>query len=383
MLGVITAYIHNRFCETEFTNALQIYGGSRFVFIVLIPTVVILSVCLTYLWPFVQHGILSLGKFINHSGNAGIFLYGMLERLLIPTGLHHLVYTPFLYSPLGGVAEINGIVFEGARNIYYAEMVNPDILRLSPSVIWDARGISKMFGLLGACLAMYQTARLENKTKVKAILVPAAVASLVAGVTEPIEFTFLFVAPILFVIHAMLSGLSMVVLNFLDVRAIGPNGIIDFLLFNIPLGIEKTSWPYYILVGLAFFGLYYLIFKLLITKLNLKTVGRESDGQETKLYSKSDYKNQQHTNDINAPLIVELLGGYKNIKNVDNCYTRLRLIIRDVTLINEDDLKTQTGASAVIKKGNNVQIVYGLKINAIRKAIDNYLANTAVAQSVN
>lgn len=384
MLGIVTAYIHNRFCETEFTNALQIYGGSRFVFIVLIPTVVILSVCLTYLWPFVQYGILSLGQFINHSGSVGIFLYGMLERLLIPTGLHHLVYTPFLYSPLGGVAEINGTVLEGARNIYYAEMANPNILRLSPTVIWDARGISKMFGLIGACLAMYQTARLENKVKVKAILIPAAVASLIAGVTEPIEFTFLFVAPILFVVHAMLSGLSMVVLNFLDVRAIGPNGIIDFLLFNIPLGIEKTSWPYYVLVGLVFFVLYYLIFRLLIIKLNLKTLGRESTGQETKLYSKSDYKEKQKlnskssSNDIDAPLIVSLLGGHDNIDNVDNCYTRLRLIIRDVSLVDEENLKALTGASAVIKKGNNVQVVYGLKINAVRKAVDSHLANIAI-----
>ncbi|WP_392561215.1 PTS transporter subunit EIIC [Orbus sturtevantii] len=382
MLGIVTAYIHNRFCEIEFNNALQIYGGSRFVFIVLIPVVVILSVCLTYLWPFVQHGILSLGQFINHSGGVGIFLYGMLERILIPTGLHHLVYTPFLYSPLGGVVEINGTVLEGARNIYYAEMADPTILHLSPTVIWDARGISKMFGLLGACLAMYQTAKPKNRAKVKAILVPAAFASLIAGVTEPIEFTFLFVAPILFIVHAMLSGLSMVVLNLLDIRAIGPNGIIDFLLFNLPLGIEKTDWPYYILVGLVFFVLYYLIFKFLIIKLNLKTLGRESSGQDTKLYSKNDYKEKQQkrtdhqpNDDIDAKLIVTLLGGPDNIENVDNCYTRLRLIIRDVAVVDEDNLKLQTGASAVIKKGNNVQVVYGLKINAVRRAVDAHLIN--------
>lgn len=382
MLGIVVGYIHNRFCEIEFTNALQIYGGSRFVFIVLIPIVVLLSICLTYVWPFVQYGILSLGQYINHSGSIGIFLYGMLERLLIPTGLHHLVYTPFLYSSLGGVAEINGTVLEGARNIYYAEMADPTILRLSPTVIWDARGISKMFGLMGACLAMYHTARPENRAKVKAILVPAAFASLIAGVTEPIEFSFLFVAPILFVVHAMLSGLSMVVLNFLDVRAIGPNGVIDFLLFNIPLGIEKTSWPYYVLVGIVFFGLYYVIFRFLITKFNLKTLGREVSGQETKLYSKKEYNEKQKNagttapnQDIDAALIVTALGGAQNIDSVDNCYTRLRLMIRNVDKVDETCLKEQSGASAVIKKGNNVQVVYGLKINAVRKAVDHYLAN--------
>ncbi len=237
ILGIVTAMVHNKFCEIEFNNAFQIYGGSRFVFIVLIPVVVLLSVVLTYVWPVVQSGINSLGMFINQSGNVGLAVYGALERLLIPTGLHHLVYTPFLYTSLGGVETIGGQVFEGARNIYYAEMADPAISVLSQSVIWDARGISKMFGLIGACLAMYHTARPENKNKIKAILIPAAFTSFIAGVTEPIEFSFMFVAPILFVVHAGLSGLSMVVLNLLNVRAIGPNGFLDFLLYNVPLGI--------------------------------------------------------------------------------------------------------------------------------------------------
>ncbi len=253
ILGIVTAMVHNRFCETEFQNAFQIYGGSRFVFIVLIPVTVLLAVLLTYVWPFVQMGITSLGGFINRSGNFGIFIYGALERLLIPTGLHHLVYTPFLYTSLGGIETIGGQVFEGARNIYYAEIADPSIQVLSRSVIWDARGISKMFGLMGACLAMYHTARPENRNKIKAILIPAAFTSFIAGVTEPIEFSFMFVAPVLFIVHAGLSGLSMVVLNILNVRAIGPNGFLDFLLFNVPLGIQKTGWPMYIVTGLIFF----------------------------------------------------------------------------------------------------------------------------------
>lgn len=347
-LGIVTAMVHNRFCETEFNNAFQIYGGSRFVFIVLIPVVVLLAIVLTYVWPYIQAGISSLGGFINRSGNFGLFLYGALERLLIPTGLHHLVYTPFLYTSLGGIAEIGGQVLEGSRNIYYAEMADPSIAVLSQSVIWDARGISKMFGLIGACLAMYHTARTENKKKIQAILIPAAVTSFIAGVTEPIEFSFMFVAPLLFVVHAVLSGLSMVVLNLFSVRAIGPNGFIDFLLFNVPLGTEKTGWPMYIAVGLGFFVIYYVVFRFLIVKLNLKTLGRETEGMEMKLHSKAEYKekissqgSEKNDKAVDAFLIIEAQGGAANIKKVDNCYTRLRLILNNPELVDEGVLKEQ------------------------------------------
>lgn len=384
ILGILTAYVHNKFCETEFSNAFQIYGGSRFVFIVLIPAVVLLAVILTYVWPIVQGGITSLGTVINQSGNLGIFIYGMLERLLIPTGLHHLIYTPFLYTSLGGVADVGGQVFEGARNIYYAEIADPAVKVLSQSVIWDARGISKMFGLIGACLAMYQTAKPENKTKVKAILIPAAVTSFIAGVTEPIEFSFMFVAPLLFIVHSVLSGLSMVVLNVLSVRAIGPNGFIDFLLYNLPLGIGKTKWPMYILVGLVFFVVYYLIFRFLITKFNFKTVGRE-DNNEVKLHSKQEYKEKVAAQNGGLPLdedtllgaqIISALGGEANIKTVDNCYTRLRLTVEDTTLVDEATLKNETGASGVIIKNENVQVVYGLQVTKVRKIVDTAMGIT-------
>lgn len=241
LLGIIIAVIFNRFADIEFNNAFNIYGGTRFAFIVLIPVVVIFAILMTYIWPFFQQGINSLGGWIQNAGNFGIFVYGALERLLIPTGLHHLVYTPFLYTSLGGTEIINDVVYEGSRNIYYAEMVEPAIRQLSASVIWDARGISKMFGLIGACLAMYVTADPDKKQKARAILIPAAFTSFIAGVTEPIEFSFMFIAPVLYVVHAALSGLSMVVLNVFNVRSIGPNGFIDFLLMNVPLGIEKTG----------------------------------------------------------------------------------------------------------------------------------------------
>ncbi|MDN6625953.1 MAG: PTS transporter subunit EIIC, partial [Pisciglobus halotolerans] len=356
---------------------------SRFVFIVLIPIVVLLAILFTYIWPIFQNGINSLGTLINQSGNFGIFLYGMLERLLIPTGLHHLVYTPFLYTSLGGVQEVGGQIYEGARNIYFAEIANPGTGMLSKSVIWDARGISKMFGLVGACLAMYQTASLENKQKAKAILIPAAITSFVAGVTEPIEFSFMFVAPILFIIHSVLSGASMVLLNILNVRAIGPNGFIDFLLYNVPLGQARTNWMMYVAVGLLFFAIYYLLFRFLILKLNLKTIGREDEGQETKLYSKKEYKESKDggTSEVNVPVaestmastIVGALGGEENIKSVTNCYTRLRLVLDEPTKVNEAILKSETGASGVVIKNNNVHVVYGLQVSGIRNSVDDYL----------
>ncbi|MCM3694261.1 PTS transporter subunit EIIC [Neobacillus niacini] len=382
ILGIVTAIVHNKFIDTEFKGAFQIYGGSRFVFIVLIPVLVLLSVGLTFIWPFFQTGINSLGGLIQHSGSFGIFLYGALERLLIPTGLHHLIYTPFLYTELGGATEIGGQVYEGARNIYYAEIIDPTVKELSSSVVWDARGISKMFGLIGACLAMYHTAKPENKGKVKAILIPAAVTSFIAGVTEPIEFSFLFVAPLLFVVHAALSGLGMVAYHLLDVRAIGPNGMIDFLLFNVPLGIEKTHWPMYIVVGLFSFAAYYLVFRFLIVKFNFKTIGREDEDVETKLYSKKDYETKSkgvtgtpetQSNDGIAPVIVDALGGASNINTVTNCYTRLRLTLDNPEKVNEDVLKRETGASGVVIKDKNVQVVYGLQVTTIRKAVDSYL----------
>lgn len=387
ILGVVTALVHNKWADKEFDNAFQIYGGSRFVFIVLIPVVVLLAILMSYVWPVIQSGIDSTGTFINQTGNFGLFLYGALERLLIPTGLHHLVYTPFLYTSLGGVAEIGGEVFEGARNIYFAEMADPSISVLSESVIWDARGISKMFGLIGACLAMYHTAKPENKAKAKAILIPAAFTSFIAGVTEPIEFSFMFIAPILFVIHSVLSGLSMVALNLFNVRAIGPNGFIDFLLYNLPLGIGRTRWPMYILVGLIFFGLYYVIFRFLITKYNLSTIGREAESEETRLYSKKDYKaakegqlvsgvvDSNESNEGVAATIVSALGGADNIDSVTNCYTRLRLTLTDPSKVDENTLRQETGASGVIVKKNNVQVVYGMQVNSVRRSVDEYLGN--------
>ena len=386
ILGIIVAIIHNKFINVEFKGAFDVYSGSRFVFLICIPVMIILAVLLTFIWPPIQHVIMGLGNFIQASGNFGIFLYGFLERILIPTGLHHLIYTPFLYSSIGGVQEIGGQVVEGARNIYFAEMADPAIKVLSKSVIYDARGLSKMFGLLGAALAMYRTTPKERRGEARAILLPAAITSLIAGVTEPLEFSFLFTAPLLFGMHAALTGVGMVFLNIFGSRAIGPNGIIDFVLYNIPLGIEKTRWPIFIAVGIVMFFVYYFVFKVLILKLNLKTPGREN--KEFTLYNKSDYKNKTNSNDTtsessksnkksglkdeNLQLIIDGLGGSENIDTVNNCFTRLRVVVKNEKLVKKEVLET-TENKGIVQNGNNVQLIYGIGVDKLKKAVNQKL----------
>ena len=385
-LGLIVAYVHNKFIDVELKGALQIYGGSRLVFIVLSFTMILLAIISTHIWPIVQHGINTLSIFIESTGVFGIFTYGFLDRILIPTGLHHLIYPTFLYTNFGGseMVEViqNGekvsVLFEGARNIYNAQLSNIDsVTRLTKSVVWDARGITKIFGLWGAVFAMYQTAKPENKIKTKAILLSAMGASIIAGVTEPIEFSFLFTAPILFVAHAVIAGLGMVVFSILDIRTIIPNGVIDFLLMNIPVGIDRTSWTMVFVIGIGQAVVYYFVFRFLITKLNLKTPGRE-DEKEVKLYSKADYKEKKEkeakTENI-AVTIVEGLGGKENIVKIENCYTRLRVTLKSTNNINEEILN-RTEPNKIIKIDNeNLQVVYGIKVRSIRNKIDDYLNN--------
>ncbi|VTP74377.1 EIICBA-Glc [Leclercia adecarboxylata] len=345
--------------------------GTAFVAIIMLPVSMLLGVVMSELWPFAQNGISAMALAIKGSGAFGVAIYGFLERILVPTGLHHLVYTPFLYTELGGTQEVCGATYQGARNIYFAEMACPEVKQLSSTVVWDARGISKMFGLPAAALAMYMTAKPERKAAAKAILIPAALTSLLVGVTEPIEFSFLFVAPLLFVVHAVLTGIGMMLFYLLGVHAIGANGIIDFILYNLPLGTEKSNWPMYILVGLIMFVLYFVVFRFLILHFRMKTPGREEEDQETRLYSKQEYQAKGSNDGLGEAIIVGL-GGRENIEVVDNCYTRLRVTVKDVAIIDEPRLKA-TGAKGIIKQGNNVQVVYGLHVKKMREAVETVL----------
>ena len=378
LLGALVGILHNKYCDTEFKGVMAIYSGHRFVAILAIPSAMILGALSAEFWPFVQDGITAVASGIKNFGVVGLLIYGFLERILIPTGLHHLVYTPFLYTELGGVAHIGNEIIYGARNIYFAEMADSSIKTLSSTVNWDARGLSKMFGLMGAALAMYVTADKKKKSIAKAILLPAAFTSFLLGVTEPLEFAFLFTAPILFVIHAVLSGVGMMLLSIFNVHAIGANGFIDFLLYNLPLGTTKSNWPMFILVGLLMATIYFILFRFLILKLNLKTPGREEDAvaTETNKIAKAEAAaSGVAPSDSPSALgatIVNALGGKANIENVDNCYTRLRLILKDPNVVDEQTLK-QTGSKGIIKSGNNVQVVYGLNVKSVRDQVDQQL----------
>ncbi|UXY12197.1 PTS transporter subunit EIIC [Kosakonia sp. ML.JS2a] len=371
LTGALSGYLYDKYSGVQFSGAMAIYSGHCFVAIIMLPVAMVLGVVMSELWPFAQHGISALAMAIKGAGPFGVAVYGFLERILVPTGLHHLVYTPFLYTELGGTADICGTTYQGARNIYFAEIACPSVTQLSSTVVWDARGISKMFGLPAAALAMYVTAKPERKAAAKAILIPAALTSFLVGVTEPIEFAFLFVAPLLFVVHAVLTGIGMMLFSLLGVHAIGANGIIDFVLYNLPLGTEKSNWPMYILVGLIMFALYFFIFRFLILHFGMKTPGREDDEQETRLYSKQEYQAKGSNAGVGAA-IIEGLGGRANIDVVDNCYTRLRVTVIDVAAIDEPQLKA-TGAKGVIKQGNNVQVVYGLHVKKMREAVEMFL----------
>ncbi|SCB81019.1 PTS system, maltose and glucose-specific IIC component [Kosakonia oryzendophytica] len=371
LTGALSGYLYDKYSGVQFSGAMAIYSGHCFVAIIMLPVAMILGVIMSELWPFAQQGISALAMAIKGAGPFGVAVYGFLERILVPTGLHHLVYTPFLYTELGGTADICGTTYQGARNIYFAEIACPSVTQLSSTVVWDARGISKMFGLPAAALAMYVTAKPERKAAAKAILIPAALTSFLVGVTEPIEFAFLFVAPLLFVVHAVLTGIGMMLFSLLGVHAIGANGIIDFVLYNLPLGTEKSNWPMYILVGLIMFALYFFIFRFLIVHFGMKTPGREDDEQETRLYSKQEYQAKGSNAGVGAA-IIEGLGGRANIDVVDNCYTRLRVTVIDVAAIDEPQLKA-TGAKGVIKQGNNVQVVYGLHVKKMREAVEMFL----------
>ncbi len=371
LTGALSGYLYNRYSGVQFSGAMAIYSGHCFVAIIMLPVAMLLGVVMSEIWPFAQQGISAMALAIKGSGAFGVAIYGFLERILVPTGLHHLVYTPFLYTELGGTTEVCGSVYQGARNIYFAEMACPDVHQLSSTVVWDARGISKMFGLPAAALAMYITAKPERKAVAKAILIPAALTSMLVGVTEPLEFSFLFVAPLLFVVHAVLTGLGMMLFSVLGVHAIGANGIIDFILYNLPLGTEKSNWPMYIVVGLIMSVVYFLVFRFLIRRFDMKTPGREDEDQQTKLYSKQEYQAKGSNAGLGEAIIAGL-GGRANIEVVDNCYTRLRVTVRDVSTIDEPRLKS-TGAKGVIKQGNNVQVVYGLHVKKMREAVETFL----------
>ena len=387
VIGLVVGTIHNKYYDKDLGEVLSVYGGTRFVFLVCIPVMFVLAISFAYLWPPVQSGINYVTHFISTSGGAGYFTFGFLERLLIPTGLHHLLGSAMWYTDLGGVATIGGQTYSGAWAIALAELGDPSVAKLSLTTIFNNVTLVKVFGLSGAGLAMLHCAKPSMKKKAKAIYIPAILTSCLAAITEPIEFTFLFVAPILFVIHAVLTGVFFFLLYFFQITCVSAGGIFETLLYNLPAGIGKTGWPWFLMLGLLQFVIYYVVFKWYIKKFDVKIPGRD-EAEDVKLLSKKEFqqlKNQDTSNpqplgNELGKLIYEAIGGIDNFSNIDNCFTRLRVTVHDLDKVNEALLK-ESGSKGVVKRGNEIQIIYGVNVNKFRKYLEDYMeANQLVLE---
>lgn len=387
IVGLGVAALHNRFYKIQLPNALSFFGGSRFVPIISTVVYLFVGIAMYFVWPVVQNGIYALGGLVTGTGYLGTLIFGIIKRALIPFGLHHVFYLPFWQTAVGGTMEVAGQLVQGGQNIFFAQLADPSTVHFSADATryFSGEFIFMIFGLPGAALAMYRCAKPEKKKQAGGLLLSAALTCMLTGITEPLEFSFLFVAPILFVVQVILAGAAYMIAHILNI-AVGltfSGGFIDLFIFGILQGNEKTDWMRIIPVGIIYFILYFVIFSFLIKKLDLKTPGRE-DTEETKLYTKADYKARQEggsqssgqalsLEDEKSMLITRGLGGKKNISDVDCCATRLRCTVVDPEKVNDSILK-QTGPSGIIKKGQGIQIIYGPSVSVIKSNLEEYLA---------
>ena len=369
-------------------NALSFFGGSRFVPIISTIVYMFVGILMYFVWPAVQNGIYALGGLVTGSGYIGTLIFGIIKRALIPFGLHHVFYMPFWQTAVGGTMEVAGQMVQGGQNIFFAQLADSaNVAHFSADATryFSGEFIFMIFGLPGAALAMYRCAKPEKKKAAGGLLLSAALACMLTGITEPLEFSFLFVAPALFAVQVVLAGAAYMIAHMLNI-AVGltfSGGFLDLFLFGILQGNAKTSWLRIIPVGIIYFILYYVIFTFLIKKFNFKTPGREDDDTETKLYTKADVNARKEAGkageaagstsaDPVSEAITAGLGGKKNISDVDCCATRLRITVHDAARVNDDILKT-TGSRGIVKKGQGVQIIYGPQVTVIKSKLEDYL----------
>ena len=379
IVGLGVAALHNRFYRIELPQVLAFFGGTRFVPIISALVYLVVGVIMFWVWPIVQGWIASLGDLVLKSGYAGTWIYGIIERALIPFGLHHVFYMPFWQTEVGGSAVIDGVLVQGAQNIYFAELASKATERFSVSAtrFMSGKFPFMIFGLPAAALAMYRAARPEKRRIAGGLLLSAALTAMLTGITEPIEFTFLFVSPLLYGIHSVLAGLSYMLTHIAGV-GVGmtfSGGLIDLTLFGILQGNERTRWVWIVVIGAVYALVYYLLFGILIKKLDLKTPGREADEEETKLYTRADYNEKKQagaSGESESAQILRGLGGTDNIADLDACATRLRVTVRDPALVNDAILR-ETGASGIIRKGSGVQIIYGPRVAVVKSRLVDYM----------
>ncbi|RHS90274.1 PTS transporter subunit IIABC [Clostridium sp. AM42-4] len=390
LVGLGVAALHNRFYKIELPNALSFFGGSRFVPIISTVTYVGIGILMYFIWPAVQNGIFALGGLVTGTGYFGTLIFGIIKRALIPFGLHHVFYMPFWQTAVGGTMMVDGNLIQGGQNIFFAQLASSDVTHFSADATryFSGEFIFMIFGLPGAALAMYRCAKPEKKKAAGGLLLSAALACMFTGITEPIEFSFLFVAPMLFAVQVILAGSAYMVAHILNI-AVGltfSGGLLDLVIFGVLQGNAKTSWIRIIPAGIVYFLLYYVLFSFLIKKFDLKTPGREDDDEETKLYTKADVNARrteakegesgsqaENSKDSRSAAITMGMGGRNNITSVDCCATRLRCSIADSSLVDEKLLKS-TGAVGVIVKGQGIQIIYGPQVTVIKSELEAYLA---------
>ena len=429
LVGLGVAALHNRFYRIALPQVLSFFGGTRFVPIISAIVYLGVGILMFFVWPPVQAGIYHVGDLVLRSGYAGTWLYGLMERALIPFGLHHVFYLPFWQTAVGGTAQVGGQLIEGAQNIFFAELSQPGIAHFSVAATRFMSGKFPLmiFGLPGAALAMYCCADPGKRKEAGGLLLSAALTSMLTGITEPLEFTFLFVAPVLYGIHCVFAGAAYMLMHMCNV-GVGmtfSGGLIDLFLFGILQGNAKTDWVRIVFVGIGYFIVYYFLFSFLIRRFDFKTPGRESGADEVKLYTRADVNARKqaeadgtsvhlsgngkgtensgqkdegkrrtgatgHLDDGRtqtgagtartfgdamevSALITEGLGGRDNISDVDCCATRLRVTVHDEAKVDELLLK-ESGAAGVIRRGKGIQVVYGPRVTVIKSDLEDYLS---------
>lgn len=368
VIGLVAVTLHNRYQNIQLPQVLGFFGGSRFVPIVTSLAAIFVGSLFYIVWPPFQQLLVHAGEVISAAGVVGTFFYGFLMRLCGAIGLHHMIYPMFWYTELGGTAVVAGHSVVGAQNIFFAQLADPNHTGLftEGTRFFAGRFATMMFGLPAAALAMYHCVPKERREKYAGLFLGVALTSFLTGITEPLEYMFLFVCPPLYVLHSFFDGISFLVADILNIR-IGntfSGGFIDFFLFGIMQGNAKTNWLLEIPVGVAWFALYYLSFRFLITKFDIKTPGRDEEAatiEEPKAPAKGDL-------DDDAKVIVEALGGPENIEDVDACITRLRVGVKDPAKVDHDAFK-KLGAAGVLDVDGGIQAVFGAKAILYKTAV--------------
>ncbi|OOF47550.1 PTS glucose transporter subunit IIB [Rodentibacter trehalosifermentans] len=369
VMGLVTVKLHNRYHNIQLPQILGFFGGSRFVPIVTAFTAIFIGTIFFLIWPTFQGWLVSAGKGIASMGEIGTFFYGFLMRLSGAVGLHHMIYPLFWYTELGGTEIVDGETIVGAQKIFFAQLAdsNHQGLFTEGTRFFAGRFDTMMFGLPAACLAMYHCVPKARRAKIGGLFLGAALTSFITGITEPIEFMFLFVAPWLYVFHAFLDGVSFYIADLLNI-SIGntfSGGFIDFLLFGILQGNGNTHWIRVVLVGIPWALLYYFSFRFLITRFDVMTPGRAEEVEES-------VERQNISLTENAHHIILGLGGAENIENVDACITRLRVSVKDVKLVDKARLKS-LGAIDVLEVGGGIQAIFGAKAVLYKSEVNQIL----------